>query len=499
MYTSLIMSLRPGRQIICTGLSLLTLILFNCISLDAQTRQARGYLSQDGNLYRLVQTQHNNIAGNNNSSSVLYYDFTVPEAGAKPYLNLTARGGDGGKRWIKNLSGNTVRTGLGGQGALAMGVFKIGTGASELKPGSTLRVIVGQCGHSGSNCWGCVGDSGAGGGGGTGILYLPAGANENKTSDWIVLMVAAGGGGGQANTSKASANGLPGVIFEEGYIDVGSDKWYYSLKRHGGLCSTELAGAGGGTDTLIGDAYSNTAPNNIQGKGGFQWLNGKSLPIGGMGGNTANYGGYGFGGGGGGTNASIISASTHPGGGGGGYAGGFGGGFSDVDLGQVIFEYIGGGGGCSYINPAFVLSGTGLKIKNGTTDNPANGFVEYQLSATHPANAVISRSRGFEAYHGTQVEVLKSGDWTMLWQYDGNLVLYQNGIAKWASNTQNKGLALKFQGDGNLVIYQNGVAVWSSATADNQHNGKGGRNLVLLPEGSLVITDQDGAVIWRGH
>ncbi|MCB0533604.1 MAG: hypothetical protein KDD14_15500, partial [Saprospiraceae bacterium] len=134
-------------------------------------------------------------------------------------------------------------------------------------------------------------------------------------------------------------------------------------------------------------------------------------------------------------------------------------------------------------------------IKNGTTATTADGYVEYQFTNDGP----VTRDLYYQADIGTEVDVLKTNGWTLKWQYDGNLVLYQNGVAKWASNTQNKGTALRFQGDGNLVIYNNGVAVWNSDTPNNHHNGKGGRKLVLTPAGSLFITDQDGNVIWQGH
>lgn len=50
----------------------------------------------------------------------------------------------------------------------------------------------------------------------------------------------------------------------------------------------------------------------------------------------------------------------------------------------------------------------------------------------------------------------------LVFQGDGNLVVYKHGVARWASNTANKGKLLKMQSDGNVVIYTNtGGAVWS--------------------------------------
>ena len=51
-------------------------------------------------------------------------------------------------------------------------------------------------------------------------------------------------------------------------------------------------------------------------------------------------------------------------------------------------------------------------------------------------------------------------------QSDGNLVLYgYNGVAIWASMTDNRGQYLLVQNDGNLVIYNaNDVAIWATNT-----------------------------------
>jgi hypothetical protein len=64
--------------------------------------------------------------------------------------------------------------------------------------------------------------------------------------------------------------------------------------------------------------------------------------------------------------------------------------------------------------------------------------------------------------------LLQNGDASLAWQGDGNLVVYANGSAKWATGAKGSAASLCFQGDGNLVIYSGGSAVWSSGT-----NGKG--------------------------
>ena len=53
-------------------------------------------------------------------------------------------------------------------------------------------------------------------------------------------------------------------------------------------------------------------------------------------------------------------------------------------------------------------------------------------------------------------------------QDDGNFVLYGlNGEPVWASNTGGfPGANLAVQDDGNMVVYQDGQALWASDTGD---------------------------------
>ena len=530
---------RQVSHFIISKLALLALYTLSSSQLFGQTGRTWN-LVQDNGIHRIDQP------------GTYYTDCTVPQPGLYPYLTLHLRGGDGGKIWIQNLFKKTVRTGQGGQGATISAVFKIGTGANELKPGSKIRFIVGRGGDSHTNCSACIGTFGGGGGGGTGVLYLPVGADETVPANWKILAVAGGGGGGIAGTASFYKDGHPGQITEYGYISNDLLNQFYSdgstpifgHNGHGGQDAPTI-GAGGGTSFLTwkqaangglwGDGIStvsdlmiymipgvsettstageggnrlmgetmNLSPlkrdevGNVGGKGLFQRVDGKLLPVGGMGGSGSLSGGYGFGGGGG-TTISDIAWDEPGGGGGGGYSGGWPGTNSiDINLNETYTSTDrGGGGGGSYLNPMFVLASTGLKTQNGVTSDPGNGYVDYQFSATNPR---VARDLYFECHKGTEVSVLKAGAWTLLWQYDGNLVLYGPGFPNgaWASNTA--GTDLIFQGDGNLVIYQANAGPWASDTANDQHGGKGGRKLVLTPDGDLYITDQDAKVIWKGH
>jgi hypothetical protein len=94
--------------------------------------------------------------------------------------------------------------------------------------------------------------------------------------------------------------------------------------------------------------------------------------------------------------------------------------------------------------------------------------------------------------HGNAI-TSTSGRYTFVYQGDGNLVLYDNGNALWASNTAGQPVGVCImQGDGNLVIYApGGAAVWDSGTW--QHAGSG---LVMQDDGNVVIYRPDGTAVW---
>jgi hypothetical protein len=80
--------------------------------------------------------------------------------------------------------------------------------------------------------------------------------------------------------------------------------------------------------------------------------------------------------------------------------------------------------------------------------------------------------------------ISNSGQFKLVMQRDGNLVLYKGNSPLWASGTD--GLDVEFcvmQSDGNLVLYLEGSgrAVWASNTGDP------GSFLVVQDDGNLVI------------
>ena len=411
-------------------------------------------MTADGQLHRV------------NSPGDTYVEYSIPDPCPYQFLNITSRGGDGGFRSVKNIiTKNEDIKARGGEGATAWGLFKIGAGAGELKPGTTFRFVIGRAGASRRND---AISGGGGGGGGTGVIYeVPGEKKGGFYYPWEMLLVAGGGGGAYADAAAVHSDGKPGA---DG-ADPGN-----------GLQELGSVNVGGGfradsdpvtIATWPNDGNNGPYPNKET--AGFKVIDDLVFPTGGTNAPASGNkpGGFGFGAGG---------AAEGSGGGGGGYTGE-----------GPLHRFWGGDGGTSYVNSGWTESG-GSK-KNGVTANSADGYVEYLFTNDGP----VSRDLYFECHKGTEVQVLKTGAWTLLWQYDGNLVLYGSGFPNgaWASNTA--GTDLIFQGDGNLVIYQANAGPWSTDTPNDHHDGKGGRKLVLTPDGSLFITDQDGKVIWTGR
>ncbi|BAZ15823.1 hypothetical protein NIES4071_76950 [Calothrix sp. NIES-4071] len=88
-----------------------------------------------------------------------------------------------------------------------------------------------------------------------------------------------------------------------------------------------------------------------------------------------------------------------------------------------------------------------------------------------------------------------NGQYTFVYQGDGNLVLYQNSNNQplWISKTRGKtnGMCI-MHSDGNFVIYDwDANPIWSSDTS--QHPGS---YLVVENDGNVVIYRPDGTPVW---
>ena len=285
--------------------------------------------------------------------------FLVPTDTDYKYLYLRAEGGDGGARKI-TYSPITVVHVAGGEGATVIAAIPIGTGEKEIPPGSTLRLIVGLKGAT--RVAGTT--AGSPGGAGTGVLFKKPGE-----SNWTLLMVAGGGGGAYSDYGAVKREGHPAESGENGGRG-GGDGGAYGGKdgSYGGdQANTHSSGGLSGGGAYEGDPYRITAGQGgwegarfKNSNGSYIW-NRDTLPNGGKGGPTSQWGNvagpWGFGGGG--------SGGTS-GGGGGGYSGG-----------GCGLDYYPGGGGGSYLNTSFGFYQQ--TIRNDRTTSPGNGSVLYRF------------------------------------------------------------------------------------------------------------------------
>ena len=144
-------------------------------------------------------------------------------------------------------------------------------------------------------------------------------------------------------------------------------------------------------------------------------------------------------------------------------------------------------------------------------------LMSYKIVNSSFIQNAISRGSSFKK--GQTVLISKNFRYSLIFQGDGNLVLYdnieriiKNGQSKptplWSTKTVGKGERLEFQqSDGNIVIYDiKDKAVWSSKTENTEID-----QLFLTDQGSLVVTSEnngqpsvgfllfEGKVLWLFH
>ena len=291
-------------------------------------------------------------------------DYTIPADVTHDRIEFYLDAGDGGKGSDCNIKG--------GKGAQVRAAFVVSNTGNNLRPGGTIRFIVGERGR---NRTGGTARGGGGGGGGTAILYKHPGATVDGTpsrnlveanTHWVMLAVAGGGGGAfqrRTQFNVCSDNSKRGQGGRQGGNGGGTNANPGGTGGDGGTSSGD-GGAGGG--------YMNPGKNQA---GLVQSVEGRAGGIsGGNGGYLVNLqneviisgkGGWGYGGGG-------AGESDNSGGGGGG--GGFSGGSGGVDnLGNR--EGFGGG---SFVNVADVDAFKSI-VGNHTISDPKDGYITYRF------------------------------------------------------------------------------------------------------------------------
>jgi hypothetical protein len=128
-----------------------------------------------------------------------------------------------------------------------------------------------------------------------------------------------------------------------------------------------------------------------------------------------------------------------------------------------------------------VVSGA---IPSGTATPSGCGGSTAPSCGTLTANQQLDANQSLESCNG---------DYSLIMQGDGNLVLYQSGTALWASNTAGSAATEAImQGDGNFVLYSSsGSAIWATGT-----NGNSGAYIEVQNDGNVVIYSSAGAALW---
>ena len=101
--------------------------------------------------------------------------------------------------------------------------------------------------------------------------------------------------------------------------------------------------------------------------------------------------------------------------------------------------------------------------------------------------------KGFRFVKGKKI-FSENNDYYLIFQTDGNLVMYSNGFKNdiWSSATAGRGKSAIFQDDGNLVIYDSSNRpVYSTGVSSSNID-----RLSVQNDGNIVIYNNDGSIVW---
>lgn len=142
-------------------------------------------------------------------------------------------------------------------------------------------------------------------------------------------------------------------------------------------------------------------------------------------------------------------------------------------------------------------TGTYISVERGTLEcseiEPGWHSAMWSLNPSFPERAWNTYSHQAWA-PGQTILVSENRLYSLVFQSDGNLVLYKYGVVPiWNSGTANKGISgLRFEKAGFLVLHKGSTSIWSSRSSN-----KGGEALYLQNDGNLVIHAPGAIVIWE--
>lgn len=146
-------------------------------------------------------------------------------------------------------------------------------------------------------------------------------------------------------------------------------------------------------------------------------------------------------------------------------------------------------------------SGTGTATGNTTTGNTTTGNTGTTTTGNTGGNTTAQAaapapcgvlSATMQLNQGQSLSSC-SGQYKLILQTDGNVVVYAGGMPLW-SPLINTGVVLAMQADGNLVAYSSSQAVWNSGTY-----GHPGAFTKMQDDGNLVVYGTDGTPLWNSH
>src|SRR5262249_50424351 len=134
---------------------------------------------------------------------------------------------------------------------------------------------------------------------------------------------------------------------------------------------------------------------------------------------------------------------------------------------------------------------TGVRAHEVETDHTGIFFPVSATITVSTTNAVPDHMAPGEFLLPGQFRQSADGRFVLVYQGDGNLVLYQGSNPLWwtSTNSPNPGFAV-MQGDGNFVVYDSTGPVWWSGT------GTPGAFLVVQDDGNTVIYSPGSSPLW---
>lgn len=124
----------------------------------------------------------------------------------------------------------------------------------------------------------------------------------------------------------------------------------------------------------------------------------------------------------------------------------------------------------------------------------ASGFANYLAARASDTGAPLGAGRtdtlrrGQEMRRGQQL-ISKNGRAKLIFQTDGNLVLYGDGRRLWDAGSTGRGTMVALQTDGSLVVYQGGTAIWNENHPDSDI-------LAVQDDGNMVLYNRARRPLW---